>query len=456
MGFQEKLAYAWKQHQAGQVQHAEQSYRQVLDVDPNHADAWVYLGIALFDQRQFSESAAAYREALNRGEQNPIAWNNLGNSLRMLGQIEEADQCFENALAQKPDYLSALKNRGTLWIWSGEIDRGLSWYQRGLEVAPNHVELHRNLGVIYLLQQDYKRGWPEYRWRWHMPDMSRPRLPAPVWRGESLQGKTILLYPEQGLGDAIHFVRMASVLQSQGARVLFRCAPRLLSLFTSVPGIDQLVLEQAMIPRVDYHASLVDVVDVLWSKTGQMEWGAGAFSGKDHYLTVSRELIAYWEHWMLQELPKPVRRIGINWQGNREHHADVYRSVPLEVLRPLAEINGIQLVCLQFGDGAEQLNACDWSDRVVRLPEHVDSEGAFTDTTAIILHLDAVVTTDTSLAHLAGAAGVPAHVILGRVPDWRWGMNEQTTNWYPSVRLHRQATLGDWTGVINTVADALQ
>ena len=454
MGFGETLANAWKLHQAGQVKQAEEFYRQVLSMDPRHADAWVYLGIALFDQRAFPESAEAYRSALKISELNPIAWNNLGNTLRMQGLLEESDQCFERALQQKPDYLSALKNRGTLWVWSGEIERGLSWYERGLEIAPEHVELHRNLGVIRLLQQDYERGWPEYRWRWKMPDTARPSIPAPIWQGESLAGKSILLYPEQGLGDAIHFVRMTSVLNSMGARVMLQCQPRLLSLFTSVSGVDQWLLDHAPVPPVDFHASLLDVVDVLWSNRGEMDYGIDAFGEDGSYLTVSSELIAYWENWA-RALSSGLR-VGINWQGNREHHADVYRSVELEVLRPLSQLENVTLVSLQFGDGSEQLATAEWADRVVRLPEHVDSEGAFTDTTAIVRNLDAVVTTDTAVAHLAGAVGAEVHVLLGKVPDWRWGQHGDRTPWYPSMHLHRQPTLGSWTGVMDEVTESLR
>ncbi|MCP4890441.1 MAG: tetratricopeptide repeat-containing glycosyltransferase family protein [Rubripirellula sp.] len=453
MSFQQTLENAWRLHQAGQIEQAEEYYRQVLNQDPKHADAWVYLGIALFDRREFVESSQAYREALTLSDRNPIAWNNLGNSLRMQGLVEEADQCFERALQQKPNYLSALKNRGTLWVWSGEVERGLSWYERGLKVASDDVELHRNLGVIHLLQQDYARGWPEYRWRWRMSGNVRPIVTAPIWQGQSLQGKTILLYPEQGLGDAIHFVRMAAVLKSLGARVLLQCSARLLSLFTSVSGVDQLLLDQAPLPAVDYHASLIDVVDVLWATTGEMEWGAEAFDDKASYLAVSQELVAYWKNW-LHEL-KPGRRIGIVWQGNREHHADVYRSISLEQLRPLSELKDVELISLQLGDGAEQLGRCEWASEIVRLPEHFDSQDAFTDTAAIVQQLDAVVTTDTSIAHLAGAVGANVHVLLGKVPDWRWGTTGTRTPWYPAMRLHRQKTLGDWRDVVGEVAAVL-
>ncbi len=217
------LQQAWQIHQAGDVERAETLYRRVIDASPKNADAWVYLGIALFDRREFSESVEAYRRAIKIKRVFPIAWNNLGNSLRMSGDVEEADRCFNTSLDQDPNYLSALKNRGTLWIWSGDVERGLQWYQRGLEVDPHHAELHRNLGVIELLRGNYDVGWPHYRWRWKMPGLYRPKSSAPIWSGQPLAGKTVLLYPEQGLGDAIHFVRVAKTLVDRGATVILQC-----------------------------------------------------------------------------------------------------------------------------------------------------------------------------------------------------------------------------------------
>jgi hypothetical protein len=441
------LQQGWQVHQSGDVDGAKRRYEQVLDAEPDNANALVYLGIAHFDQRRFGESVEAYRKAIRIRKQFPVAWNNLGNSLRMLGEVEEADECFAEALRMQPGYLSALKNRGTLWVWTGQIERGLGWYQQALEVDPNNAELHRNLGVIHLLLGNFERGWPEYRWRWRMPGMSRPRLAAPIWRGESLQDKTILIYPEQGLGDTIQFVRVATALKRLGAAVIVQCSERMLPLFTSVPNVDRLTLDTAVPPPVHFHASMIEVVDVLYGQTGQMEWCNELFADGDGYLTVSNALIDYWRDWL--KAHTQLKRVGIAWQGNPSHHADVYRSVPLEVLRPLSRVGGIDLISLQFGFGCEQLDSCDFADRIVRLPSHVDTDGgAFTDTAAIVRNLDCVVTTDTSIAHLAGTVATPVALMLGCVPDWRWGLEGESTAWYPTMKLIRQEQLGIWDNVI--------
>ncbi|TWT53937.1 Photosystem I assembly protein Ycf3 [Rubripirellula amarantea] len=457
----QSLSHAWKLHQAGQINEAEQIYRNVVSIEKRNADAWVYLGIALFDQRLFDESVAAYRKAIDIRHQFPIAWNNMGNSLRMLGRTEEADDCFETSLQQDPHYLSALKNRGTLWIWSGEIERGMHWYQRGLEVSPDHAELHRNIGVIELLRGNYERGWKEYRWRWKMPGLTRPQTNAKPWRGEALDGKSLLLYPEQGLGDAIHFVRVAHDLNRLGARVTLQCSEKLISLFSSTVeslGVDGLVIDSIAAPPTDYQASMIEVVDNLFETTKAVPYGNGLFDEGEGYLRVSDPLVQYWKRWFDEHLPrtqdKPLR-VGLNWQGNPEHHADIYRSLPLDAFRDLAALP-IQLVSLQFGFGSEQIESCDFASQIAELPSDVDrDDGAFTDTTAILSNLDYVVTSDTAIAHLAGATNTRSHLLLGRVPDWRWLTSGTSTPWYPSITMHRQSELGDWSDVVSSVRETL-
>ncbi|QDT07662.1 lipoprotein NlpI [Rubripirellula lacrimiformis] len=448
------LQQAWRIHQAGDVERAAAMYRSVIASDAKNADAWVYLGIALFDQRRFDESADAYRRAIEIKPIYPIAWNNLGNSLRMLGQVDAADDCFDKSLGQDPRYLSALKNRGTLWIWSGEIERGMQWYQKGLLIDPDNAELHRNLGVIELLRGNYTAGWDHYRWRWRMPGTYRPRTSAPRWNGESLTGKTFLLYPEQGLGDAIHFVRVAATLRDRGATVVLQCGKKLIPLFSSTMatlGVHQLIEDTATPPPVDFHGSMIEAIDVLYQIDGKIDFRTDLIAPDRGYLHVSQPLVDYWKTWL--DANTTGRRIGINWQGNPEHHADVYRSVALETLRPLSETADATLVNLQFGYGSEQLETCGFGDKIVRLPSHVDAtEGAFTDTIAILANLDQVITTDTSIAHLAGAAGADVTLMLGRVPDWRWLESGDTTPWYPTMRLARQQRLGHWDDVVAQVA----
>ena len=388
----------------------------------------------------------------------------------MLGNVDEAEKCFFTSLSQQPDYLSAFKNRGTLWTWAGEIEKGFKWYLEGLKHHPNDAELHRNLGVIHLLMGNYEEGWPEYRWRWKFQGMYRPSTHAPTWKGETLENKTILLYPEQGLGDAIQFVRVANELKQRGATVYVQISARLKPLFCSAPGIDLLLDRDEALPPFDFHASFIEVIDYLYQATGEIAWGKDLFSRDAGYLRVSDALVDYWKKWF-DQLPPTARqpnatnpnalkrnfRVGINWQGNPNHHADVYRSIPLETFVPFTNTKGIQLFSLQFGFGSEQLTQSHLKNSITTFPNHVDTDGgAFTDTAAILRNLDMVVTSDTSLAHLAGAVGTRTSLLLGKVPDWRWLRSGSSTPWYPSMSLFRQIKLGTWSEPVAEVEAELQ
>lgn len=465
------LQRGWQLHQNGNLDAAMHVYRGVLRQVPSSADAWVYLGIVQFDRREFSDSAASYRRGLKLRSHFPIAWNNLGNTLRMLGETDEADRCFETALQQQPGYLSAFKNRGTLWIWSGQIERGFQWYEEGLKIDPDNAELHRNLGVIHLLLGNYQRGFDEYRWRWRMPGVSRPRgvdawnklgNPVPIWNGQDLQQKSICIYPEQGLGDAIHFIRVAAALKRMGARVQAVLPPAMIPLLSTAPGIDEILpddseyagLASTTLPKTDFHGSFIEVLDGLFQCTGELATETDL--AVDGYLEVPDALIRYWRDWLDQHRDPNRKLIGINWQGNPGHHADVYRSIPLDVLRPILDANGIQVISLQFGHGVEQLDQSDLGARVLRLPEGIDkTSGQFVDTAAVLKNLDAVVTTDTAIAHLAGALSVSTQLLLGCVPDWRWLTQGHITPWYPSLKLSRQATLGTWDDAVERVVTRL-
>ena len=451
----EVLQRGWQIHQSGDVHQAESIYRHVLAHSPRNSDAFVYLGIALFDQRRFVESIESYREAIAIRNHFPIAWNNLGNSLRMTGEFDEAEMALATALQQQPDYLSALKNRGTLWVWNGEIERGLKWYDEGLKVAPDNAELHRNLGVIHLLLGNYDKGWSEYRWRWKMPGTYRPSTTIPVWQGEEINGRSILLYPEQGRGDAIQFIRVARTLKQAGATVFVQCAPELIPLFSSAPGIEMLLPIGSVVPPVDYHASLIDVVDCWYQQHRCLPTEGDAFSTGNGYLSVGNSLTESWQHWFETHCDSG-QRIGINWQGNPEHHADVYRSIALSELKPLASIPNAQLISLQFGYGIEQIPQCDFRDKITVLPESIDvNNGAFVDTAAILQNLDCLVTTDTAVAHLAGAVGVKTFLMLNKVPDWRWLNEGVSTPWYPSVKLIRQRQIGNWNVVVEEICESI-
>ncbi len=441
---QNELLRGWQIHQQRRFADAEHIYRNVLHQAPGNAHAWCYLGIALHDQRQYAGAVEAYRKALQLQPEFPIALNNLGNSLRYEGEADEADDCFRKAIELKPDYLNAFKNRGTLHVWNGNLQQGLGYYQQALQINPNEAELHRNLGVIYLLQGRFEEGWKEYRWRWRVGDLNRPNIGVPVWDGEDLAGKSILLTAEQGLGDTIHFVRYARVLRERGASTTVYCQPQLLALLQNSPELGPMYPNSLGLDRpVDLQCSLVDVADL----TGTTD---ETIPGQTPYIHPAPHLCSYWQ----ERLPRKAEtlRVGIAWQGNPDHQADVFRSVPLKCFEPIADVPGVELISLQNGFGVEQLDEWAGDKPITVLDSNVDkSSGAFMDTAAIMKTLDLIITSDTSIAHLAGALAVPTWIALGYIPDWRWLLSREDSPWYPTVRLFRQSTIGDWNGVFSRI-----
>jgi len=442
----ELLAHTWQVHQQGNAVQAEKVYLAVLHREPNHVNAWCYLGIALHDLRKYAESVEAYERALALQPIFPVALNNMGNSLRYLGRVQEADIAFQKAIDQSPDYFNAYRNRGTLHAWTGRVDLAFKYYHQAMQLNPADPELHRNLGVIHLYQGNFKEGWLEYDYRWKCVEAIQHPYKQPKWKGEPLEGKTVLLYCEQGLGDTIHFVRFAKELKNRGAKTIVHIQPPLLALLQGCKGIDYLIPNSLRIDQpFDYHCSLLDVAAVL-------QIDATSIPNEVPYIDVSKHLIDYWRGVLSRELPPAKLRVGIVWQGNPDHQADMFRSIPLSFLAPLADIDGIQLISLQRGDGTEQLKSWNGSKIIYCLPENVDqSSGAFMDTSAILHYLDLIVTSDTSMAHLAGALARRTCVMLGYTPDWRWLQNRPDSPWYPTCKLFRQPRVGDWATAVDEV-----
>ena len=445
---EETLNQAWKIHQSGDVRRAEQLYAQVASGQPANASAWCYLGMALHDQERYDEAIAAYRRAIGLQPVFPIALNNLGNSLRQLRRLSEAVSSFDQAISQKPDYVTAFKNKATTLVWEGHVEEALATYEAALPLATDDPEIHKHIGILRLLLGDYAGGWPEYEWRWKTKDLSLPPMRQPLWDGSSLDGKTILLTPEQGLGDTIQFVRYALWLKEHyRCQVMFHAPPVLRQLLVRCAGIDVWVDDINYIPPYDYYAPLVQVPGVLRHTPRE-------FPAKIPYLSAEPERV---EQWREKLAPYRGRKIGIAWRGSPIYHADIMRSIPLAEFAPLGKLKGVQLFSLQKGKGIEELESIGGRLEIFDLGRRVDENtGAFVETAAVLKNLDLLITTDTSVAHVAGALGVPVWVAVHNVADWRWLNRGETTVWYPSMRLFRQSSPGDWAGVFQRMAAAIE
>jgi predicted O-linked N-acetylglucosamine transferase (SPINDLY family) len=442
-GVHHSLAVALKT--LGKADQAIAHYQQALRLKPD-ADVHIGLGNAFQEGGDLPQALAHYRQATLLQPDNFVALSNLGNALQEMGHLEEAQTYLERALALKPDFVPASFNLGIVHWKQGRLDEAESRYQQTIRLQPDHVDAHRNLGMLWLLRGDWIRGLPEYEFRPQGPKGTRTRVKGPSWDGSPLNGRTIVLHAEQGLGDTLQFVRYAARVKERGGTVVLACQAPLYRLLESAPGVDQLVKQGDPLPSFDAQAHLMSLAHIMGTTTETVP-------ANIPYLAASKELVEKW---------RPVVdkvcgfKVGIFWQGNPHYQADRDRSIPLSYFGKLAGLSGVRLVSLQKGPGREQLAQNPFP--VVDFTEQMDTEevGAFMDTAAVLRLLDLVISSDSAVLHLAGALGLPAWAALSYVPDWRWLLGREDTPWYPAMRLFRQKTPGDWNDVFERIAAALK
>jgi tetratricopeptide (TPR) repeat protein len=427
---------------------AEASYREALKLSPKYADAINDLGITQARQGHFDQAIVTYRQAIGVKPNFAEAHNNMGNALRNSSRFEESVDCYLKALQHKPDYADAHNNLGIAYAELGRFDEAVASYTRCLKVRPEHVDAHMNRALTWLRKGDYAQGWAEYEWRWKKRNLT-PRPPImPQWNGFPLAGRRILLITEQGLGDTLQFIRFAPLLKRQGAgAVILECPEKLIKLLSRSPGVDHLVPQGKPLPDYDVYCALMNV-------PGLTATSVEAIPSEVPYIFPDPDLCVHWK----RELARiPGLKVGINWQGNPKYAGDRHRSIPLKYFEQLSRVPGVQLVSLQKNAGLDQLDGLNGKFPVVDLGRKLDENtGPFMDTAAVLKNLDLFITSDTAVAHLAGALGVPVWMPLSTTPDWRWMTHREDNPWYPTMRIFRQNTHMAWGPVFDRMAAELR
>lgn len=427
---------------------AEACFRHALRIKPNYAEAYHNLGLALKERGRLTDAELAYRQALQLRPAYADAQNNLGNVLNGLGRLAESEACYHQALRANPSFADAHNNLGVMLTDQGRFEEAAAHYLQALSLQPNYPGAHYNFAMHLLLRGDYERGWNEYEWRWQvrkLPPHGRS-FTQPLWDGGRLDGRTILLHTEQGMGDAIQFVRYATVAKALGGTVIVECQKALVPLFGRCAGVDHVVPEESSLPHFDVQAPVMTLPRVLGTTLESVP-------APIPYLKADPGRVAYWR----QELAKlPGFKVGIIWRGSANYRSDHIRSIPLSQFEPLAKLEGVHLFSLQKGPGRDELPdfaakhaITDWDDRLD------GAAGPFLDTAAIMMGLDLVISADTAPGHLAGALGVPVWIALPVIPDWRWHLDRDNSPWYPTVRLFRQTQAGNWQNLFGRMAGAL-
>ncbi|MDP3839452.1 MAG: tetratricopeptide repeat protein, partial [Methylococcales bacterium] len=426
------------------LEEALASYHRALIIKPDYAQALYGRGIVLSELERFNDALASYDGALAIKPDYVEALSNRGGVLSSLNRFAEALDSYDSALRVRPDDVPALYNRGNVLQDLTRYQEAIDSYNRALIIQPDYAEAHWNAGFCSLLLGDFDNGWQQHEWRWqtdHLKDYVRD-FAQPLWLGDtSLQGKTILLHSEQGLGDTVQFCRYAKQVAELGGRVILEVQKPLARLLSHLEGVEQLIVQGDALPAFDFHCPLLSLP--LAFKT-QLD----SIPADTPYLFSAADKVTHWQA-LLGE--KTLPRIGVVWSGSSTHKNDHHRSLPLHELLPLFTTH-CQFISLQ-----KELRDAD--NALLAQQPLLQHYGAqlhdFTDTAALIELMDVVISVDTSVAHLAAAMGKPTWILLADNQDWRWLLNRADSPWYPSVRLFRQTQRGDWQAVIQQVQHAL-
>ncbi len=450
IGFKVDMPVAWSN--AGKILFDLERYAEALDafnaalaLAPDHADLWNSRAGALRKLSRMAESAESAREALRLRPDFAEAAVNLGNALMKLDRCEEAHEAYRLAVACKPDFAIALCGVALTLEALGRIGEAREAYQAAERLG--NREAIGNRACLDLSLGDFERGWIGYEARWMSGKSLAEALGVrfPTWRGPGKAGERVLVMNDHGLGDTIQFARYIPMIAAAGAVPTFLCPAKMLRLLSSLPG--DLRLVESVDPTEAFDAQIA-----ISSLPGAFKTRLDSVPASAPYLGAEPKRAERWA----ARIGDSGFKVGVVWQGNPDPEADVARSVPLAAFAPLAATGGVRLIALQKGFGVEQLDALPPGMRVETLGEDFDAgPDAFVDTAAAMTHLDLIVTCDTSIAHLAGALGRPVWVALKKNAEWRWLRDRGDSPWYPTMRLFRQKTHGDWSGVFAQMAEAL-
>ncbi|MBF0138671.1 MAG: glycosyltransferase family protein [Magnetococcales bacterium] len=452
--------------QANRPLQALEIARNILEHNPDHADAWFLSGVAsdaanqpdlalehlnracqmvpdsweylnhralvLYHLGRFDASRADYEQSLHHKPDNPEALANLARIHMLNHRPDLALPCFHRALAQEPDNATLLGDLGVCLVALKHPREGIACYRAGLALAPGDAEIHYNLSRALLMVGDYREGWLENEWRWqtrHYQSVSKI-FPHPLWQGESLQGRRILLLQEQGFGDGIQMIRYAALLAGMGGTVLVVCDQPLLRLFATMPAVQGVALFDDPPPTADYCCPMMSLPKLC-----------------DTRLETIPSVVPYLFPLPNHHLPKvweahkrPV--VGLIWRGKTRH------QLTLNLLKPLLSVQTVSFLSLQKDARTEELTG---------LPI-LDTQSLLTDfavTATLMVELDLIISIDSATAHLAGALGKPVWILVSHASEWRWLAEGIQAPWYPTAMLYRQTKPDSWCETIDKLATDL-
>ncbi|HLH93715.1 MAG TPA: tetratricopeptide repeat protein [Xanthobacteraceae bacterium] len=424
--------------QRGQLAEAISAWKSAVARDSHHADARYNLAVALGASGNAAGAESSYLELLSQHPDHVQALYNFANLKMRQGEVATAEPLYRRLLALAPGFTNGWVNLAMARSASGDLPEAESCLRRALELEPSNVGAHWNLANLLLASWRWSEAWAEYEWRLRRPQCPPPPTSAPDWMPDDTQARRILLWNDQGMGDALQFARYARFVSACGHEVWLFAQDALRTLLRSVPGVSGVVGPSDPTPQVDAQAPLLSMPYRLQLSDPGASW-AGA------YVTPQREMA-------LPRRPGHLA-VGLVWASNPAHPNRVLRDVPLKQLQPLLDIPDIDWFALQVGSAAGDVAAHGFSSCIHDLSPQIHNFG---DTAAAVEALDLVITVDTSVPHLVGAMGKPCWAMISTAREWRWSGREAMSIWYPSMRLFRQSSAGDWGGVLAKIEAELR
>ena len=422
------------------------SYQAAISLKPDFVEAFSNCGIVAREMDRLEESLTWFDKAISINRCFAPAWLNRGMVLHHLNRFEEAVASYDEAIKINKNYVQAYINRGNALVELSRFEEAIAAFSHAASLDPQASHLFHSMGHLLLLLGRFREGFEFYEWRKNQTyGIGLRPFMKPLWLGEeSLQGKRIVVYDDQGIGDAIHFCRYVKLLEAMGAHVIFAVRDRLLHLMKSLSEHITLCAFKDIPPDFDFHCPLMSLPHAL--KTA-----LHSIPAEEAYLRVDDEQFRKWSRIIGEE----GLRIGVCWQGSTGKFG-AGRSFALSHFGALSEIPGVRLISLHKGEGESQLLDLPEGMVVETLGEDFDSgPDAFIDTAAVMKCCHLVITSDTSITHLAGALGVKTWLALKHVPEWRWMLHRSDSPWYPTLRLFRQSRREDWAGVFAQIKQAL-
>ena len=421
-------------------------------IAPDDTDTHFLQGVALAIQQQHETALLSFERALELDPRSAEVLNNRGVALGQLSRHDEALASFMSAIANAPGNIEAHTNAANTLTTLQRHSEAQQYFDLALSIKPGDSSLQWGKARALLSLGDFRQGWPLYEARLQLEHLRslRRHTDLPRWLGDdSITGKTLLVYAEQGLGDTVQFCRYLPLLEARGAKVIFEVQPALATLLQAAPTHAQIIPVGAPLPLFDLATPLLSLPWLLGTELDTIPADLP-------YLSAAAAQMASWQG-RLASLPG--LKVGMAWQGNIEtekHGGYIGRSSGLAAAAPLADVSGVTLISLQKGESSQQIAQVPFAAKILELTDPWEmGVTEMMDTVALMSALDLIVTTDTLTAHLAGALGIPVWVVLSAAPDWRWLTEREDSPWYPTMRLFRQRAGGGWSEVYERVAREL-